>query len=181
MARRGNQVAWGLVTAFLAGGFLGVAALIGVAAPGQGAVPDAATLQAAAPPPDAIWLESLDLTRITQGYGRPHAGRSVEGNPLTLGGVVYPHGIGTHSRGRMEIDLKGAAVHFAAMVGVDDERKYTGSVMFQVWVDGRLRARTDVMVGGDPPQLLWVDLTGARHLSLIVEDGDDEDITDDDA
>jgi alpha-galactosidase len=163
----------GKIVSLLAGGSLAIAVVAAVNAFGQGAAPDAAALRAAEPPPGAIWLEGLDLSKITQGFGHPQAGRSVDGNPLTLRDVVYPHGIGTHARGRMEINLKGAAMRFAAMAGVDDERKGSGSVMFLVWVDGRLRARTGVTVGGDPPTFLSVDLTGARHLSLIVEDGDD--------
>src|SRR5262249_729214 len=97
------------IVSLLAGGSLAMAVVALVSAFAEGAWPDAAALRATDPPPGAIWLESLDLGKIVQGFGHPHAGRSVDGNPLTLRDVVYPHGIGTHSRGRMEIDLKEAA------------------------------------------------------------------------
>jgi len=59
----------------------------------------------------------------------------VDGNPLTLGGVVYPHGLGTHANSRLLVDLKGAATRFDALVGVDDEKKGSPAlVRFEVLV-----------------------------------------------
>jgi alpha-galactosidase len=134
---------------------------------------DAGTLRLGTPPPHSIWLESLDVGQMTQDYGTPRAGRSVDNAPLTLKGVVYPHGIGTHANSHFTVDLKRAATRFTAMTGVDDERKGYGSVTFQVWVDGKKAAETGVMHGGDEPRLLSVDLTGARRLSLLVGDAGD--------
>src|SRR5512140_1660201 len=37
------------------------------------------------PPAGAIWLEALDLKLMAQDWGSPHAGKSVEEKPLTLG------------------------------------------------------------------------------------------------
>ena len=130
-------------------------------------------LQGAAAPPNAMWLDRLDLSKIEQDWGSPHGGRSVENNPLQLGGVVYEHGIGTHAESELAIDLKGAATKFVAMVGVDDEKKGHGSVTFEVWVDGEKKAETPVLRGGDAPKLMAVDLTGARSLLLLVTDADD--------
>jgi alpha-galactosidase len=134
---------------------------------------DAASLQAAEAPANAVWLESLDLGMMTQDYGRPRAQRSVDRNPLKLKGVTYPHGVGTHAHSEMVVDLKGAATRFMAMVGVDDERTGRGSVAFEVWVDGKKVADTGVMRGGDEPKLVSVDLTGAKRMMLLVEDGAD--------
>ena len=131
------------------------------------------TLRAAEPPPNAMWLDSLDLSTVMQDYGEPHAGQSVEDQPLRLNGVAYVHGIGTHANSQWAIDLKGAATKFVAMVGVDDERTGGGSVTFEVWVDGKKQAATPVMHGGDPPQLLSVDVAGAKRLLLQVTDAGD--------
>jgi alpha-galactosidase len=141
-------------------------------APGR-ARQDAAMLQAQEAPAGAMWAETLDLSNMSQDYGQPHAGRSVDDAPLTLNGVVYPHGIGTHAGSEMRIALKGAATKFVSMVGVDDERKSGGSVGFEVWVDGKKMADTGVMHGGDAPKLLSVPLTGAKMLTLRVTDGGD--------
>ncbi len=109
--------------------------------------------EAAAPrgdtlPEHAMWLESLDLGTIEQGWGKPQAGRSVDGNPLKLHGTTYAHGLGTHAASEMTIQLKGAATRFSAMVGVDDEVGRSGSVGFEIWVDGKKVADSGVLRGG---------------------------------
>ena len=110
---------------------------------------------------------------MTEGYGTAAAGRSIDGHPLTLGGTVYPHGIGTHAVSEFTVDLHGSATRFTAMVGVDDETHTSGSVVFSVSVDGTTRAQTGVLHGGDKPQLLSVDLVGAKRMTLRVSDGGD--------
>ena len=161
------------VPVFLSSGAVAAALLFVLAAHRPVRAQDANALRFETPPPLSIWLESLDLQQMTQDYGTPHAGRSIENQPLTLHGVVYPHGIGTHANSQFTVDLKRAAARFAAMVGVDDERTGQGSVTFQVWVDGKEVAETGVMHGGDDPRLLSVDLTSARRLTLLVGDAGD--------
>ena len=56
-----------------------------------GALPEAELVL----PRDAIWLESLDLAAMEQSWGEPHAARSIDDHPLTLGGKTYRHGVGT--------------------------------------------------------------------------------------
>ena len=130
-------------------------------------------LRAQDAPPDVIWLESLDLQKMSAGYSRPLPGRSIGDNPLRMSGVTYPHGVGTHASSRMMIDLNGTATRFMAMVGVDEEIGVIGSVEFSVWVDGQEMANTGVIKAGQPPQLLSVNLTGASTLELRAEDGED--------
>jgi alpha-galactosidase len=130
-------------------------------------------LSAADAPAGSIWVDSLDLTKLVQGYGKAQAGLTVDNNKLILNGVTYPHGVGTHSIGRMIVNLHGAATKFQAVVGVDDDRKGLGSIQFFVIVDGHVAAKTDVMHGGDKAQLLTADLTGAHRLALYVGDADD--------
>jgi alpha-galactosidase len=118
-------------------------------------------------------LDTLDLSHVEQDYGSPHAGHSIDNHPLTLGGKVYEHGIGTHANSVFSVDLKGAATAFSSVVGVDDETGTKGSVVFRVIVDRKTVAATGVMHGGDAPQTLNVPLTGAKRLTLIVEDAGD--------
>jgi hypothetical protein len=49
------------------------------------------TLRAEQPPAGAMWVESIDLSRMAQRRGTPRAGRSIRDLPITLGGVTYPH------------------------------------------------------------------------------------------
>ena len=132
-----------------------------------------ADLRGVNPPPNGLWIDALDLSRVGQDWGSPRAGRSVDNRPISLHGDVFRHGVGTHANSEMLIDLKGAAVRFAAVVGVDDEKKGLGSVRFHVFVDGKPVAETGVLHGGDVPKLLSVDLTGAKTLRLQVDDADD--------
>ncbi len=124
-------------------------------------------------PPNSVWLDTLDLSPLEQGYGSPQAKLSVDKHPLTLGGKAYAHGVGSHARATLVLDLRGGATRFVSTVGVDDETKSGGSVSFQVVVDGRVKAATGVLHGGDAPKQLSVDLTGARQLVLRVGDGGD--------
>jgi alpha-galactosidase len=113
------------------------------------------------------------LKNVVQGFGSAKAGRSVDNNPLTLNAITYSHGVGTHSIGCIDIDLHGSAVRFQSAVGVDDDRKSKGSVTFSVWVDGKKITETPVLHGGDLPQTISVDLTGAKKLILEVGDAGD--------
>jgi alpha-galactosidase len=124
-------------------------------------------------PAGSVWVDSLDLKNAEQAYGVTRAGISIDGNKLTLGGKTYAHGIGTHAQGRLIVNLHGAATKFEALVGVDDERKGLGSVIFTLLVDGHKAAESPVLHGGDKPQLISADLTGAQRLVLYTGDAGD--------
>ena len=124
-------------------------------------------------PANAIWLDALNMKNIEQEYGKAQSKMSVDANPLMLNGKTYPHGIGTHARSEINIDLKGVATRFIAMAGVDDEKEGKGSVEFLVRLDGKTVARSGILKGKQAPHLFSVDLTGAKKLTLRVTDGDD--------
>ena len=126
------------------------------------------------PPPGAIWVDEIDISRLSQRRGLPRAGRTIRDRPIVLGGLLYAHGIGTRSISEFVIDLKGDAVRFESVVGFDDViRKGVGSVTFEVWADDARVADSGLMNAGDPPKKLTADLTGARVLTLLVDDGGD--------
>jgi alpha-galactosidase len=131
-----------------------------------------ADLRKADPPYNAIWLETLDISRMSQEWGKAHAAKSLDGNAITVAGMAFKHGVGTHAVSEMEIDLGGSAAGFASVVGLDDETNNRGSVIFEVWVDGRKVADSGLLHSGQM-RLLRADLTGAQRLSLQVTDGDD--------
>ena len=68
-----------------------------------------------------VRLEELDITKIQQGWGKPQKNASVDGNPITINGKKFMHGVGSHATSRMTIDLKSGAESFSAFVGLDDE------------------------------------------------------------
>jgi alpha-galactosidase len=135
-------------------------------------------LKSADAPANSVWLDSLDLSHVQQDYGRAAAGHSVGGAALTLKGAVYPHGLGTHANGRILIDLHGEATRFQAVAGVDDEKKGMGSITVTLWVDSKQAVETGVLHGGDAPQLISADLTGAKKLLIVIGNARDGIIND---
>ncbi|MEN6581594.1 MAG: NPCBM/NEW2 domain-containing protein [Armatimonadota bacterium] len=119
-----------------------------------------------------VRLDELDLSKVSQEWGSPKAGRSVENKQIRIGGKQFDYGLGTHAESGLIINLKGSAVRFEAFVGVDDELAPEGSVTFEIWVDDKLAASTGVMKSGDKPLPISVDLTGASTILLMVTGGE---------
>jgi len=123
---------------------------------------------------DTLWLNKIDLTKVNQDWGSPRANLSVGRKPLTIGGVIYKKGLGTHAVGLIEMDLKGTAEGFHGLVGLDDEEMSSnGSVCFVIKADKKELFRSPIMKAGMPAVKVDVDLKGVKQLSLIVEDGGD--------
>ncbi len=134
--------------------------------------PDA--LRAETAPANATWLEDVGLESWSQRRGRPRAARTLRDQPIVLGGLSYPHGVGARSISEFVVDLQGEATRFRSMVGIDDAlRGGVGSVTFEVWADDAKVAESGLMRAGDAPRLLSADLSGARVLTLLVDDGGD--------
>jgi alpha-galactosidase len=139
---------------------------------------EATSIRGEEPPSHGIWVETLGLDAMFQRWGRPVAGgipsRGRSTRPITLGGVVYPHGIGTNSISEFVLDLKGQAQRFVSMIGLDDSATSAqASVNFAVWGDDDLLFATDTIRPGDPPRLVAVDLSGVRVLTLLLDDAQD--------
>lgn len=122
---------------------------------------------------ETVPLDSLDLTFVRQGYGKATSGRCVTGAPIVLGGKTFHQGIGSHANSTMWIDLDGNAQRFLATVGVDDNCKGPGSVIFRVVADDRELWQSGVLRPGDPPKPVDVALDGVRQLLLETNDAGD--------
>ncbi|USN97933.1 MAG: NPCBM/NEW2 domain-containing protein [Phycisphaeraceae bacterium] len=121
-----------------------------------------------------VYLDSLDLSTVEQGWQTAQANHSVDGNAISIGGKGYAHGVGTHAYSEWTIDLGGEAIAFDAMAGVDDEFcSGEGTVEFVVLVDDTVSVRTGLMHKGEPAKPVHADLKGAKKLTLVVEDGGD--------
>lgn len=117
---------------------------------------------------DVLRLEDLDLRAMQQSWYQPgKAVTSMDQKPLTIAQTVYTHGVGTNSRSEMIINLKKAALEFTAMVGIDDYASPGAEAVFEVWVDGRQKARV-VRKYNQPAEPVTVDLKGAETLFLLV-------------
>ncbi len=124
----------------------------------------------------AFWLDEIDLKAMTQRRGVPLARLAVGGGKIVMDGKTYERGIGTRSISELVLDLHGEARRFSAVVGLDDsakEGKREGTVRFEVWVDDRKLADSGILKVGDEPQALVANLSNARTITLLLDDGGD--------
>lgn len=119
-----------------------------------------------------IWLDELELSAATQGYGIPMKNKSIDGKPLTIAGKTFERGFGSHSESSLTILLEGKATLFSARVGIDDEVKgHTPAAEFVVYGDNQKLWSSGVMYLGDTARRCDVKLDGIKKLELVVTDG----------
>jgi alpha-galactosidase len=123
---------------------------------------------------ESIWISSLDLSPIVQGWGKPQADKSVTGKTISIGGKQFEHGLGTHAISLARLNLKQSAERFSAFVGVDDAAgNNQASIIFKVVADGKTLFKTGVMRLGEAPQPVDLDVRGVKTLLLIVDSAGD--------
>jgi alpha-galactosidase len=120
-----------------------------------------------------IWLDQLNLSGMDAGWGMPNANKSVEGNPLSIGGQKFDRGVGTHAISHMRLDPNGKATRFSAYVGVDDEAKDRASIEFYILGDKRILWQSGILKKGYAPKKADVDIRGVKILGLLVSDAGD--------
>jgi alpha-galactosidase len=136
-------------------------------------VTTATTCVAAGQADNTVWLSSLDLSKIQQGWGRAQVDKAVTGKPLSIGGRRFERGVGTHAKGTAWIELDGGAERFAAFVGVDDAAVAPGSVTFKVVADGKKLWESGAMKPGEAAKPVDLDVKGVKVLLLQVGDAGD--------
>ena len=119
-----------------------------------------------------MWLDSLDLSQVRQGWGKPQVNRSIRETPMAVGGVKFERGLGTHAVSTIWIELNEGVTRFTAQVGLDDAAG-KGSIVFKVVADGQNRFDSGIMKAGAKPRAVDLDLTGVKLLLLQVLDGGD--------
>jgi alpha-galactosidase len=122
---------------------------------------------------ETVWLDTLDLSRVTQGWGTPQTNRSIREQPLAVGGRQFERGVGTHAISSARIELAGGSERFLAFAGVDDNANGPGSIVFKAIADGRTLWQSGVMKPGDPAKAVDLDLRGVKTLLLQVGDAGD--------
>ena len=105
---------------------------------------------------------------------------SVEGNPISIGGVRYTSSsVGLHAEGEFILKLDGKAVRAIGAVGIDDDTNGRGSVNFQ-WYDAsgstmKLLWESREMKGGDKAKQFDINLKGITRLRFVAAQGADMD------
>lgn len=131
------------------------------------------------PPTEDSWASDLDWTASRNGWGPVERDQSNgetgtgDGSPLKIGGVAYAKGLGTHAPAKIRYYLGGKCTSLTAEVGVDDVQATRGSVRFSVTADGTEKVKSPVLGAADPAWELTADVTGAKYVELVVDDGGD--------
>ncbi len=119
-----------------------------------------------------VWLDQLDLSGATQGYGTPMKNRSLDNKVLTIAGKTFERGFGSHAESSITILLNGKATRFIARTGIDDEVKgQQPAAEFIVIGDGKKLWSSGIMRLGDTARSCSVNLVGIQKLELFVNDG----------
>jgi len=127
-----------------------------------------------AQPVRTVWLSSLNLEKMTSGWGTPQKDKSIQSKPLRIGGLQFDKGVGTHANSVMHVDLKGSCRRFSAYVGVDDEvNGKIGSVRFRIYADDKRLFDSGIVKAGQAPKKVDVNLTGCKTLKLVVDSAGD--------
>jgi hypothetical protein len=130
-------------------------------------------------PTGTSYVSDLPFMSEDNGWGPVERDRSNgdstggDGAALLVGGVVYAKGIGAHATSEVSVYTGRRCSAFTAGIGLDDETTSTGSVVFQVYGDGRLLLDSGVVRDKGAARAITVDTTGVRMLSLRVTDGGD--------
>ncbi|MFB7657877.1 MULTISPECIES: glycoside hydrolase family 2 TIM barrel-domain containing protein [unclassified Streptomyces] len=130
-------------------------------------------------PTGTTQLSALELITADNGWGpvernlsNGEAGTG-DGGPLTIGGVIYPKGLGVHADSTVEAYLGGKCTRFTADVGLDDETGTSGSVLFQVLADGKTLYTSPKITNDLDAVAVDADVSGAERLTLRVTDAGD--------
>lgn len=132
-------------------------------------------------PDEDLYLSDLTWISSSNGFGPVERDMSNgeskrgDGRPITLNGVVYPKGLGAHARSEIVYGLEGRYATFTSVVGVDDEVGDRGSIVFQVWADGKQIYDSGLMLGSTPSKNVHLDIDGVDLLKLVITTGGDDD------
>lgn len=122
--------------------------------------------------PDYTPLENVPPTYTRVGWGKLRPDLSVGVTPLTIAGVVYSDGLGTHAPARVRYNLAGRYDSFVGGVG-RDYRAWQGDAEAEIWVDDVRVFASGSLTREVPAVMFDIDLSGAQKLELVVLDGGD--------
>jgi hypothetical protein len=132
----------------------------------------------------------VSLTRFTPVIAKQEWGRlninmpvnatdeSKKWDRLSVQYVFYEKGLGTHAKSELIYDIGKKFRRFTADVGVDTEAGTQGSVVFEVWGDGKKLWNSDLVKRFEYPRHLDIDISGVKILSLFVTDGGNGNVDD---
>jgi hypothetical protein len=121
----------------------------------------------------AMPLTAMGPIHADQNVAGVRYGRNVVGSRLRIGEESFDLGIGCFAQSLLEYALDGRYKRFTATVGVDAAAEGRGSVVFEMYADGKKVWSSPLMSGLDAARKVDVPLAGVKRLRLVVTDGGD--------
>jgi len=118
-------------------------------------------------------LSAVGPLHADQNVAHLRFARNIVGAPLAVGRTPFANGLGTFARSLIEYPLNGQFARFTAKVGVDAATEGRGSVVFEVYADGKKLWSSGTLSGLDEAKQVAVDVRGIDRLRLIVTDAGD--------
>ena len=122
---------------------------------------------------DFIYLTDLDWESATSGVGSPKIDLNFSKGILSIGGVQFGRGIGTHATSEIVYaGLDGLYDRFTCSIGVDDKQNGpNGSVKFSLYTDNNtLVYQSGILTPYDPAVEIDVSIAGADTLKLVADE-----------
>jgi RHS repeat-associated protein len=120
--------------------------------------------------PEVTYVSDMDYTEDYL-YWPLRADRSIDNNTLTINGVEYEKGLGSHAYSNISVELNGNYDVFSSVIGIDDEvadRSQPGNSTFVVLLDGEEVYNSGVMTPGMAEEV-YVDVKGKRTMQLVTQ------------
>ncbi len=136
--------------------------------PTQYLYPGDVALQPAPATVSRVWLSDINWISAVNGDGPPKLDLSAGSKALTIAGRRYGYGIGAHARSEIVYPLDDRYDMFRAVIGIDDEVGDQGSVVFEVWLDGRMAYQSPQLRGSMGGRAIEVPVENARQMRLVV-------------
>jgi glucose/arabinose dehydrogenase len=120
------------------------------------------------------YLSDLNWVSATNGFGPVEINQSNgfgepnDGTTITLNGVTYAKGLGTHAQSVIIYALNGSYTRLQSDVGIDDEIG-CGYLRFNVYKDNVLAFQSSIMQANSPTESIDIDITGTNMLKLEVD------------
>ena len=127
---------------------------------------------------DFTYLSDLDWKSVNYSYTTPVKDTNISGATISLtnedgSAKTFEKGIGSHATSTIVYDLTGNDYsYFTSYIGVTRNMYNSiASIGFEVYVDGVLKYSSEVMTGKMSMEFVKVDITDAKELKLVVNDG----------
>jgi hypothetical protein len=121
-----------------------------------------------------VSLTDLTVSESSNGWGPFEKNRSNgemnanDGRTISIRGKTYAKGFGVHAPSTLVFKINGRYEAFRSDIGLDDETAGDGSVIFQVWGDGKKLYDSGTLLGTSALKSVNVNVTGVMELKLVV-------------